>query len=80
MSEPSPVRTVIAADFDNDGILEVFYNNIVYQSRWGSSDSETWKNRLFRVTPGASGDVTITKLDVGAALEPNGYGTGEFYL
>nr|KAG5710720.1 hypothetical protein BaRGS_035122 [Batillaria attramentaria] len=72
MADPSPIRTVIAADFDNDGVLEVFYNNIVYS--WGGSRS-MWENRLFRVTPTGS-DVTITKLDVGDALEPNGYGTG----
>ncbi len=37
---PSPVRTVIAADFDNDNELEVFFNNIAYR---GPS-----ANRLFR--------------------------------
>ncbi|KAG2462606.1 CRAC1 protein, partial [Polypterus senegalus] len=37
---PSPVRTVIAADFDNDQELEVFFNNIAYR---GSS-----ANRVFR--------------------------------
>jgi hypothetical protein len=36
-SLPSPVRTVIAADFDNDGREEIFFNNI------GAA------NRLFRV-------------------------------
>lgn len=39
-SMPSPVRTVIAADFDNDNELEVFFNNIAYR---GPS-----ANRLFR--------------------------------
>lgn len=39
-SMPSPVRTVIAADFDNDNELEVFFNNIAYR---GPSS-----NRLFR--------------------------------
>lgn len=39
---PSPVRTVIAADFDNDNELEVFFNNIAYR---GPS-----ANRLFRFT------------------------------
>ena len=28
MQIPSPIRTVIAADFDNDGVEELFYNNI----------------------------------------------------
>lgn len=37
---PSPVRTVIAADFDNDNEIEVFFNNIAYR---GPS-----ANRLFR--------------------------------
>ncbi|MCO5605617.1 hypothetical protein L7F22_059800 [Adiantum nelumboides] len=36
MARPSPIRTVIAADFDNDGFEELFFNNI------GTS------NRLFR--------------------------------
>lgn len=39
-SMPSPVRTVLAADFDNDNELEVFFNNIAYR---GPS-----ANRLFR--------------------------------
>lgn len=39
-SMPSPVRTVITADFDNDNELEVFFNNIAYR---GPS-----ANRLFR--------------------------------
>ncbi|XP_076443149.1 cartilage acidic protein 1-like [Babylonia areolata] len=76
MAARSPIRTVIAADFDNDGVLEVFYNNIVYSRGWGSSPPETWENRVFRVAPSSSGGVSITKLDIGDALEPNGYGTG----
>lgn len=39
-SMPSPVRTVIVADFDSDNELEVFFNNIAYR---GPS-----ANRLFR--------------------------------
>ncbi|XP_061535480.1 cartilage acidic protein 1a isoform X2 [Phycodurus eques] len=30
-ASPSPIRTVIAADFDNDRQLEVFFNNIAYR-------------------------------------------------
>ena len=30
---PSPIRTVIAMDFDNDGNQELFMNNIDYRSR-----------------------------------------------
>lgn len=37
---PSPVRTVIAADFDNDKELEVFFNNIFYR--------QSAPNRVFR--------------------------------
>lgn len=37
---PSPVRTVIAADFDNDQELEVFFNNFAHRS--------SSANRLFR--------------------------------
>lgn len=37
---PSPVRTVIAADFDNDKELEVFFNNIFYR--------QSAPNRIFR--------------------------------
>lgn len=28
MAQPSAIRTVIAADFDNDGYEELFFNNI----------------------------------------------------
>ncbi len=38
-AHPSAIRTVIAADFDNDGYEELFFNNI--------GDS----NRLFRQVP-----------------------------
>lgn len=39
-ADPTPVRTVIAADFDNDKELEVFFNNIAYR---GNAP-----NKLFR--------------------------------
>lgn len=39
-SMPSPVRTVIAADFDNDQELEIFFNNFAHRS--------SSANRLFR--------------------------------
>ncbi|KAK6328525.1 hypothetical protein J4Q44_G00005030 [Coregonus suidteri] len=50
-SMPSPVRTVIAADFDNDSELEVFFNNIAYR---GSSS-----NRLFSYAGYLSFDMVI---------------------
>uniref|UniRef100_F6ZJ83 Cartilage acidic protein 1 n=1 Tax=Monodelphis domestica TaxID=13616 RepID=F6ZJ83_MONDO len=67
-SMPSPVRTVIAADFDNDQELEVFFNNIAYR---GSS-----ANRLFRVIRREHADPLIEELNPGDALEPEGRGTG----
>ncbi len=85
---PSSVRTVIAADFDNDGHDELFFNNL------GEP------NRLFRVRPNqATGDrrqetgktagslsslppdsclltPELSMLDPGDALDPGGFGTG----
>ncbi|XP_040001885.1 cartilage acidic protein 1a isoform X2 [Xiphias gladius] len=65
---PSPIRTVIAADFDNDRELEVFFNNIAYR---GNAP-----NRLFRVSRRADADPLIQELNVGDAAEPQGRGTG----
>lgn len=68
-TEPSPIRTVIAADFNNDGNLEIFLNNISYR---GPSP-----NRLFQVIHGVNGqDPTIMEVNIGDALEPYGRGTG----
>ncbi|XP_057187989.1 cartilage acidic protein 1a isoform X2 [Triplophysa rosa] len=67
-SSPSPIRTVIAADFDNDQQLEVFFNNIAYR---GNAP-----NRIFRVSRKENSDPDITELDVGDASEPQGRGTG----
>ncbi|KAM8878332.1 cartilage acidic protein 1a isoform 2-T3 [Spinachia spinachia] len=65
---PSPIRTVIAADFDNDKELEVFFNNIAYRGNAA--------NRLFRVARRAGADPLIQELHVGDAAEPQGRGTG----
>ncbi|XP_061018311.1 cartilage acidic protein 1 isoform X2 [Dama dama] len=67
-SMPSPVRTVIAADFDNDQELEVFFNNFAHRS--------SSANRLFRVIRREHGDPLIEELNPGDALEPEGRGTG----
>ncbi|XP_061686515.1 cartilage acidic protein 1a isoform X2 [Syngnathoides biaculeatus] len=67
-ASPSPIRTVIAADFDNDKQLEVFFNNIAYR---GNSP-----NRLFRVSRRPNADPFIEELNVGDAAEPQGRGTG----
>ncbi|XP_060944839.1 cartilage acidic protein 1a [Limanda limanda] len=65
---PSPIRTVIAADFDNDKELDVFFNNIAYR---GNAP-----NRLFRVARRTGADPLIEELNVGDAAEPQGRGTG----
>ncbi|XP_076831554.1 cartilage acidic protein 1 isoform X2 [Brachyhypopomus gauderio] len=67
-SMPSPVRTVVVADFDNDNELEVFFNNIAYRGKSA--------NRLFRVSRREHGDPHIEELNVGEASEPEGRGTG----
>ncbi|XP_034613678.1 cartilage acidic protein 1, partial [Trachemys scripta elegans] len=67
-SMPSPVRTILAADFDNDQELEVFFNNIAYR---GSS-----ANRLFRIIRREHLDPVIEELNPGDAMEPEGRGTG----
>lgn len=67
-ANPSPIRTIIAADFDNDKELEVFFNNIAYR---GNAP-----NRLFRVSRSISADPVIQELNVGDAAEPQGRGTG----
>ena len=69
---PSAVRTVIAADFDNDGNDELFLNHL------GEP------NRLYRVSPPSGGrkppvcdsELTLTMLDAGAAQDADGFGTG----
>ena len=57
---PSRIRTVISADFDNDGYDEIFLNNIGQP------------NKLFRILD--EGDLEEIKLD--EALEAKGLGTG----
>ena len=57
---PSRIRTVISADFDNDGYDEIFLNNIGQP------------NRLFRILE--EGSLEEIKLD--EALEEQGLGTG----
>ena len=57
---PTRIRTIISADFDNDGYDEVFMNNIGQP------------NKLFKILD--NGVLKQIPLDVG--LEPEGYGTG----
>ncbi|XP_067858795.1 cartilage acidic protein 1 [Heptranchias perlo] len=65
---PSPVRTVIVADFDNDQELEVFFNNIAHR---GPS-----ANRIFRVSRRVGADPLIEEVNAGDAAEHTGQGTG----
>ena len=63
---PSTARSLVVADFDNDGYQELFINNL------GEP------NRLYRVLPaqdaGAIPDLEM--IGVGDALLPEGFGTG----
>lgn len=65
---PSAASAVIAADFDNDGHDELFFNNLAEP------------NRLFRVRAeegvSAARSPHIAMLDPGEALDPGGHGTG----
>ena len=58
--KPSRIRTIISADFDNDGFDEVFMNNIAEP------------NKLFKIKE--NGKLEEIKINVG--LESDGYGTG----
>ena len=57
---PSRIRTIISADFDNDGYDEIFMNNI------GEP------NKLFKILENGK----ITQIKISNALEKNGLGTG----
>lgn len=58
--KPSRIRTIISADFDNDGFDEVFMNNIAEP------------NKLFRIKD----DGKFEQINFEVGLEANGYGTG----
>ena len=58
--KPSRIRTIISADFDNDGFDEVFMNNIAEP------------NKLFRIKD----DGKFEQINFEVGLEVNGYGTG----
>ena len=66
---PTPIRTVIAADFDNDGNQELFLNNIAYR---GSAP-----NTVHTVVKSRSGqEPSIQQIPIGEAEEADGKGTG----
>jgi len=67
LRDPGRIRTVVAADFDNDGREELFYNVL------GEP------NRLFeRVDAAGRADAVPQwrRVDAGSAAEPDGFGTG----
>lgn len=74
---PSAIGTVIAADFDNDGHDELFFNNIGEPNRLfrvlANPDRET---RSIRPVADVLGSPEIVMLDPGEALDPDGFGTG----
>ena len=43
MREPTHVRTVIAADFDNDGFEEIYFNNMGEQNRFFAQKDGVWR-------------------------------------
>jgi hypothetical protein len=71
MAQPSAVRTVVVADFDNDGYEEIFFNNICTCPHDMPSMCDE-PNRLFTTTDGT----TWTSVPVGSATERYGRGTG----
>jgi hypothetical protein len=77
---PSAVRTVIAADFDNDGHDELFFNNVGEPNRLfrvrANPDREGGGGLEDHPLPRGRGSPEITMLDPGAALDPDGFGTG----
>ena len=58
--KPSRIRTIISADFDNDGFDEVFMNNIAEP------------NKLFRIKDNGK----FEQINFQVGLEASGYGTG----
>ena len=61
-ARPSRVRTVIAADFDNDGREEVFFNNIGQANRL----YRNWDGRLEEIEPGDAAEAAA--LGTGAVV------------
>jgi hypothetical protein len=43
LAMPSPIRTVIAADFDNDGYEELFFNNLGEANRLFRQEESGWR-------------------------------------
>ena len=71
MAEPSAIRTVVVADFDNDGYEEIFFNNIC-SCRHDMPTMCSEPNRLFSTRDGK----TWEAVPIGSAAEQFGRGTG----
>lgn len=70
--EPSPIRTVLVADFDNNMQTDIFMNNIL-------TDSRPRPNSLFGVKVLPDFNITVVERDCGEAVEREGFGTGAAY-
>jgi len=71
---PRRVRTVVAADFDNDGREELFYNAAGEPNRLYERVEERATDRTDRADAGE--DARWRRVDPGPAAEPDGFGTG----
>jgi len=72
MASPSRVRTVIAADFDNDGYEEIFFNNIGQPNRLFARRDGEWQqvNIGDALEPGGLGTgAAIADIDADGRLE-----------
>jgi hypothetical protein len=81
---PSAARTVIAADFDNDGNDEIFFNNMGEPNRVFRVQTDAKHGSGIRSQESGSSLTPdscllapeLTMLDAGCALDADGYGTG----
>jgi hypothetical protein len=75
LREPGRVRTVVAADFDNDGREELFYNALGERNRLFKRADD---DGVTRDTDEASTNEPPRwrRADAGDATEPDGFGTG----
>jgi len=70
--QPSPIRTVLVADFDNDMQTDIIINNIL-------RNNDPQSNSLFGVNILTNANITIVERDCGESIEKDGYGTGAAY-
>ena len=81
-AEPTQVRTVVAADFDNDGRQELFVNVLGSENRlfapvWGDGDDDVAGDSGDNRFAGTGGDALgFESRPLGDAVEPRGLGTG----